>query len=571
MSLMINMCNNSLIPYKFTKTIGHLLHKWKCAIILLSVIIYVFVASWLYPSAGFGIAAFSAVPVAIVGLYAGPKGGFVSGLIFIFFNWSLFLILGSTISFTEYIRAGALAGSTMVTVVGTGVGYFAMLNRRLKQEIGERKQIQQELNGLNGKLEMQAQQALQARAQFLTAMSHKLRTPMNVSMGLSALLLDANPDMADRDYVNDILRSNREIVGIVDSILEYTKIASGDIELNLEKFQLRTLIEQIKDDLNERVVEQKVALHTIIAPTAPSYFFGDKKRLLLIIKNLLNNALDATEGGDEITLSFTPASINEKKAHRSLIIKIADTGRGIPPDKLATLFDPFSSAYESTTQAVNRAGIGAALCQSLCKKMNGEIQAESEVGKGTIITVTLPFNMPRTTVSAASRTTAVVATTVATTIGTATTGTVEHRRYSPNLASAQTDQQNPMTILLAEDNILNAKVALKMLEKLGHQVEWVEDGQQAVDAVAAKEYDLILMDIQMPRLDGTAATMQIRKDHGAQTLTIIALTADTTLESFSKQQAYGFDGFISKPISMKILRSALSTAAMPIQTVPFSI
>jgi len=314
------------------------------------------------------------------------------------------------------------------------------------------------------------------------------------------------------------------------------------------------LIDQIKHDLSERASEQNVTLRTVIDSQTPRCLIGDEKRLLLIIRNLLNNALDATQDGDEVTLSIKPDLVDENNDRTSLNIQVADTGQGIPPDKLTTLFEPFSNAYESTTQAVNRAGIGAALCQSLCKKMGGKIQAESEVGIGTLVTVTLPFNIPQATGTCRlkSRRTSIPT----------NTNLAEHRRYSPNLPSAQTDSQTCVNILLAEDNVLNAKVALKMLEKLGYQAEWVKDGQQAVEAIAATQYDLILMDIQMPCLDGIAATKQIRKEHGDQALAIIALTADTTLESFSKQQAYGFDGFISKPVSLQVLRSALSEVSV---------
>jgi len=217
------MYNSSTTIRKYGNHIGLLLLRWKCVVVLLSILIYVLVIRELYPSAGLGIAAFSVVPVALVGLYTGPKGGFVTGLLFFFFNWFLFRLLGSPISLIEFVRAGAIAGSTVVALVGACVGYFSMLNRRLNNEITERKQIQQELNKLNGKLETQTQKALQARAQFLTAMSHKLRTPMNASMGLSTLLLDTSPGSVQSDYIQGILRSNHEIVGIVDSILEYTR------------------------------------------------------------------------------------------------------------------------------------------------------------------------------------------------------------------------------------------------------------------------------------------------------------------------------------------------------------
>lgn len=425
-------------------------YKWQCAFVLLAVLVYVLLATGLYSSAGRTVAAFSILPVTIIGLYTNAKTGFVTGLLFLLFNWLLFKVLGSTESLLVFIQSGAIAGSTAVALVGACVGYFSMLNRRLGNELEERKQIQQELNKLNRRLAIQTQQARQARAQFLAAMSHKLRTPMNVSMGLSTLLLETTSDVVQSDYAHDILHNNRELVGIVDSILEYTKVESGDIELNLEEFQLDRLIEQIKHSVNGKAIERNVTVRTVIDPQTPLCLIGDEKRLQLIIGNLLNNALDATQDGDEITISIKPELIDEHRNHTSLNIKIIDTGKGIPSDMLATLFEPFSSAYASTTEAGNRAGIGTALCKSLCKEMGGSIQAESEVGKGTIITVMLPFN---TSKSIAVSRLAPPTTTI--------TDSAGHRRYSPNLSTAPTDLQNSIKILLAEDNILNAKVRIK--------------------------------------------------------------------------------------------------------------
>lgn len=387
------MYNKAIFSPKLRNNIDRLLHKLKYAIIIFSSLVYILVLIKLFPTASFGVAAFSIVPVSIIGLYEGPKFGFLAGIVFIFINLSVFQFLG--VSLPQYIRDSALIGSIAVTLVGTGVGYFSMLNKRLKQEIIERRQIQQELNELNGKLETQTQRALQARAQFLTAMSHKLRTPMNASIGLSTLLLEDNPNMVNGDYIHDILRSNREVVGIVDSILEYTKIESGDIELNVEEFTIDKLLEQVTHDARKRAIEQNVSLHTVIDSQAPNRLIGDPKRLLLILGNLFNNALDATQNGDSITLSIKPDWIDKKGEQVFLKIAVADTGQGISSDKLTTLFDPFSSSYESTTKVSNRAGIGAALCRSLCKKMGGEIEAESKVNEGTTITVTLPFNLPK--------------------------------------------------------------------------------------------------------------------------------------------------------------------------------
>ena len=549
----------------------------KVHIILLSIAVYAFAIVSLYPILGSIVAVFSVLPSAMFGYYIGARIGFVVGLLFLPVNWVLLRAVGLSSTLIEFTLESSLIGSTAVALVAAGIGYVSTLNKRLKHEVMGREETQRALNELNDQLETQANQALQARSYFLTAMSHKQRTPLNASMGLSRLLLDTNLDNIQRDYVCDILRSNSESVGIINSILEYTKVESGEVEVNLNELELSSFVEEVRALVRPRATEQGIALHTEIASQVPSIILGDQKKLQIMLSNLLNNALDATQNGS-ITLSFNLAEATEKTDatekqtqdvdypadNRTILsIQISDTGDGMSPNVLANLFEPFANAYASTTRSGNGAGIGMALCKSLCDRMGGKIWVDSVLHKGTTVTMHLPFACP----TKQAETTA--------------SEMVAHRRHnvesvtveSTNVGPIAEQTTNPhMNILLAEDNILNAKVALKMLEKLGHTTQWVKDGEEAINAVAENEYDLVLMDIQMPRLDGLAATQEIRKRFSEQEIPfIIALTADTTLEDFSKQKAYGFDGFIGKPVSLNMLQNTLTNIAEPQYLVPASL
>lgn len=521
-----------------------LLNKKEYAI-LVALLVYLAIAVGLYPFVGGSIFAVSVLPAAVLGVHYGVRSGVVSGPACLLINWLLFILLGNHGSLGQFIAMGGLIGSIATATVGSGIGYVASLNSRLNVEVSRRKQAQQELNGLNQKLEHQTQQALQARAHFLTAMSHKLRTPLNASVGINTLLFDTDLDQTQSSYVYDLQRSNNEVIGIINSILEYTKVESGEIELNKVNFDLSTLLKQIQRLVQSRAEEQNVKQQIQIESSVPSHLVGDEKRLRLILQNLLINALNATPDGTvTLRVSLSPQhrrNIEPVQNKMTFVtFHVIDTGKGIDSQGLEGLFEPFGNSYQTTTQSGVGAGIGMALCKRLCQSMGGRIHAQSVLGKGTTITVTLPFE--RSKVPATSNS--------------------PRPNHDSSTSANRSQIGRQQKILLAEDNILNAKIALKLLEKLGYTAQWVKDGKEAVEAVTESTYDLILMDIQMPRLDGLEATKEIRKryeksGHSLDDPCIIALTADTTLEDFSKQQAYGFDGFIGKPMSVEVLKKAL--------------
>lgn len=520
-----------------------------------SLLCYVLAIITFYPVLGGPLFAISVIPVSVIAVFGGVKAGVLIGPFFLILNWLLLVSLGKYNSFTMFASNYGLINAITISVVGGGIGYVASLNKQLNKEIAGRELAQRSLDELNQKLERQTQQALQARSHFLTAMSHKLRTPLNASAGMSTLLLDTELDAKQRDYVSDVVRSNNEVIDIINSILEYTKVESGGIELNIVTFELSSLLEQLIDPLRLKAEENCITLHTEIDTQVPSQVRGDSRKLMLILQNLLNNSFNATQNG-HISISVTqvtPAdstAVQAPKSTTTIQFEIVDTGRGIHPNDLNSLFEPFDSAYETTISVGVGAGIGLALCRRLCNYMGGNIQVKSVLDEGTTVVLTVPLEPVVASEHSAP----------------------SHRIYTHQTMPQTVSTPDKLRVLLAEDNVLNAKVALKLLEKLNVAAHWVKDGQEAVDAVAASPYDLILMDIQMPRLDGLQATQQIRKQFHSRSQsqngpTIIALTADTTLEDFSKQKAYGFDGFLSKPVSLQMLQKALSIVTIDMPTV----
>ena len=408
-----------------------------------------------------------------------------------------------------------------------------------------------------------------AKSAFLATMSHEIRTPMNGVLGMSDLLRESGLSSEQRDYVDTISRSGRSLMNILDDILDYSKFESGHIDLEDTSCDLLILIDDIMLTAREAIGERQVELLVLFEPDVPEVVRTDPTRLRQILMNLLSNAVKFTEQGQ--------IRLRVQVDNAMLRFSVSDTGIGVPADQLPRLFQRFSQADSSVTRRFGGTGLGLAICKSLCQAMGGDIGAESTPGQGSKFEFRIPLTSERFAVlppklallnftggskrarSAAARFVdrwEVAVEPQADMVVNLDRGMrlTELRIVCCGRISVNDDDQTAplagLRILVAEDNTVNQMVAERTLSKLGAQVVVVEDGAQAVQRHARENFDVILMDCEMPVLDGYSATRQIRelerKDCQSPT-PVIALSANAT--SDFKELAYesGMQGYIAKP------------------------
>ena len=375
--------------------------------------------------------------------------------------------------------------------------------------------------------------ASQAKSDFLANMSHEIRTPMNGVMGMSALAFDLATDPVQREYLSLVRSSGEGLMGVINEILDFSKIEAGHMHIEMSDIAVRCWLDEVVRPLELRAREKGLAFVVETAPDLPTVLRSDALRLRQIVNNLVGNAIKFTAQG-QVTLRLHMAG-HGGQGPLTLGLDVIDTGIGIAPEKQLLIFEPFSQADGSITRQFGGTGLGLSICHRLCGLLGGSIGVESTVGRGTIFRVRLPVT--------------------AVPLSSGQTQPPEHKPMSaPTPAASSTDSAGgSLRILLAEDHPVNQKVAQIMLTKSGHVVEVAGDGAQAVEAARRGGFDLILMDMQMPVLDGLEATRRIRAEEAEQQrrrVTIIAMTANAREEDRQVCLAAGMDDFVSKPIRM---------------------
>lgn len=386
-----------------------------------------------------------------------------------------------------------------------------------------------------------AEAANKTKSQFVANISHELRTPMNGILGMAELMLDTSLSTEQHQQLQIIHSSGKVLLELINDLLDVSKLEAGKIELDPHDFNLFQHVQEIINLLSIRAQEKQLKLSLDISSAVPQHCHADSYRLRQILLNLVNNGLKFTEKGS-VTIKIQQV----KREHKNieLLFQIVDTGIGIPKEKLTNLFGKFNQVNTNTTRKYGGTGLGLFISKQLVELMGGKIGVESEEGKGC----TFWFQLPMLTIDKA-------------TLEQQPTQTSTLPVQTTDCAQSDCNQYDLYRILLAEDNFTNQKVATMMLKKLGYNnVTVAENGQQAVDLTATQHFGLILMDVQMPVLDGYAATQLIRQreKQTKQHVTIIAMTANATQSDQQQCFDVGMDDFISKPINRDRLNTVLS-------------
>ncbi len=440
------------------------------------------------------------------------------------------------------IRWGVLTASFVTTwlIFNTFSEYKESAEQKANQLLETEKELNKELNINQQKLEQNIREleevkialekSTQAKSEFLATMSHEIRTPMNAIMGMTHLLQKDNPRKEQKEALSILDFSGNTLLSLIDDVLDFSKIEAGRLEFENTEFELDKLIGTITESFKVMAKNKNIELKNCLEDDIQNVLIGDPARLTQILNNLLSNALKFTEKG-KIELNIK--ELNNWKDKIELEFSVLDTGIGIPKDRMNTIFDSFTQASGNTKRLYGGTGLGLTISKQLTELQGGKLWVDSEEDKGSTFYVEMTFGK-----------------------GEGDSILARGEVVTP----AQQESLKGKKVLLAEDNVVNQKVMRRFLERWDVKMMIVNDGKEAVEAIKKEQFDIILMDLQMPKMDGYEATHAIRSlpDPNKRNIPIIALTAAALKEVKEKVFACGMNDFVTKPFNPIELQQKLA-------------
>jgi CheY-like chemotaxis protein len=380
-----------------------------------------------------------------------------------------------------------------------------------------------------------AEAKTRTKAAFLANMSHELRTPMNAVIGFSGLLLEESMTTEQKEFIEGIRKGGEALLTIINDILDFSRVEK-EMELEHQPFRLMDCIDESLHLVAVQASNKDLNLSSIISDGTPHTIVGDHGRLRQILVNLLANAVKFTDFGG-VSLSVSSKSCEESNRHQ-IIFEVTDTGIGIPQDRIDQIFEPFTQVERNTSRKREGVGLGLAISRQLVELMGGKIKAESVPGRGTTFSFSIQAE------------------------------TLQGRQFDSGEKEREASFENapkgkPLRVLVAEDDPLNQKVLMEMLKRLGCKPEAVYDGLEVLGALQSQDYDLVLMDVSMPEMDGITAAREIRKLWPGNGPRIVAVTAYALKGDREKCLEAGMDDYISKPVQKKELEAILRKYSAP--------